>query len=126
MKMTPLKSLGLVFGLAFVALGLPSTAQGYVPTYYTDIQPILEKSCVSCHVQGGIAPFALDAGVAAVKYAKQIARVVEGGIMPPYMPGADSPAFLNDPRLGVTSKQMILDWAKNGAPLGKPLPNQKP
>lgn len=28
--------------------------------YYRDAKPILDSKCVTCHVAGGIAPFALD------------------------------------------------------------------
>jgi uncharacterized membrane protein len=120
----------LAISAALLSLALikssSSVAQKYVPTYYTDIQPILEKHCVSCHVAGGIAPFVLTSGKDAVLHAEDIARVVQGGIMPPWMPGEDSPPFLNDPRLKPASKQMLIDWSKGGAPLGKPLPGQKP
>jgi mono/diheme cytochrome c family protein len=112
-------SLGLVL--------LPkSAAQGAAPTYYANVQAILEKHCVTCHVDGGIAPFALDSGKAAIDNAAQIARVIRQGSMPPWMPGDDSPAFLNDPRLSVETKQVVFDWEKVGAPLGTRLPNQKP
>jgi mono/diheme cytochrome c family protein len=121
-------------GLSFVAgalgfgvlgfLGLPSlnssaTAQQYVPTYYVDVQPILEKNCVSCHTTGGIAPFSLQTPEDAVKHAAQIGAVVESGYMPPWPPGDDSPAYLNERKLGEASKKMLVDWAKAGAPLGK-------
>ena len=35
------------------------------PTWYTDVLPIVEENCVSCHTAGGIAPFALDSFAAA-------------------------------------------------------------
>jgi mono/diheme cytochrome c family protein len=113
--------------LSFALIKAPSSAaQKYVPTYYTDIQPILEKHCVGCHVAGGIAPFVLTSGKDAVQHAADIARVVQNGSMPPWMPAKDSPPFLNDPRLKPASKQMLIDWSKANAPLGKALPGQKP
>jgi mono/diheme cytochrome c family protein len=112
--------------LSFLATTTSSFAQRVTPTYYTDVQPILEKNCISCHVAGGIAPFALDSGAAAVQRATDIARVVESGSMPPWPPGSDSPAFLNDKRLGTASKDILKDWARAGAPLGKPSAGQKP
>jgi mono/diheme cytochrome c family protein len=117
----------LVLGaLAFATLLLnwpaPNTladAQKYVPTYYVDVQPILEKNCVTCHTTGGIAPFSLQSPEEAVKRAPQIAAVVQRGYMPPWPPGSDSPAFRNERRLGEASKKMLTDWAQAGAPLGK-------
>jgi mono/diheme cytochrome c family protein len=109
------------------ALALEGHAQQTItPNYYRDVQPILEQHCVSCHVTGGIAPFPLTSGKDAVKWADEIARVTQNGYMPPWPPGGDSPAFLNDRRLGVASKQLLADWAKAGAPLGKQGVGQKP
>jgi hypothetical protein len=97
------------------------SAQSIIPTYYTDVQPILEKNCVSCHVKGGIAPFVLDNPQEATLRAERIAQVTQSGYMPPYPPGKDSQPFLNERRLGTASKQILVDWAKAGAPLGVPL-----
>ncbi len=94
-------------------------AQGITPTYYTDVQPIIETHCSGCHVDGGIAPFALQSGADAVKWSARIAAVTKSGYMPPWPAGPDSPAFLNDRRLGVATKQIFSDWAAAGAPLGR-------
>jgi uncharacterized membrane protein len=102
----------------FGAYNARGSAQSIVPTYYTDVQPILEKNCVSCHVKGGIAPFVLDNPQEAVARAERIAQVTQSEYMPPYPPGKDSQPFLNERRLGVASKQILADWAKAGAPLG--------
>jgi mono/diheme cytochrome c family protein len=106
--------------------GAPAQAQTITPTYYTDVQPILDRHCVSCHIAGGIAPFALDSGEAAVKWAPRIAAVTQSGYMPPWPPGGDSPMFLDDRRLGSASKQVLSDWAKAGAPMGRRGTGQKP
>ena len=94
-------------------------AQTYIPTYYVDVQPILQKNCVTCHVAGGIAPFALDNPKDAVKWAGRIAEVTKSEYMPPWPPARDSALFLNERRLGQASKQVLEDWAKAGAPLGR-------
>ena len=101
-------------------------AQGITPTYYTDVQPIIEANCSSCHIDGGIAPFPLQSGADAVKWAARIAAVTKSGYMPPWTAGPESPAFLNDRRLGVATKQILGDWAAAGAPLGRRGANQKP
>ena len=108
-------SLGVIPGV--VALAQNSGA--YVPTYYVDVAPILEKNCTSCHTTGGIAPFALDNPKDAVQWAQRIAQVTKSEYMPPYPPGRDSQPFLNERRLGAASKLVLEDWAKAGAPLGK-------
>lgn len=107
--------------LSLFALILNNTrvsAQKITPTYYTDVQPILEKNCVSCHVKGGIAPFVLDDPKEAVARAERIAQVTQANYMPPWPPGKDSQPFLNERKLGTASKQILADWAKAGAPLG--------
>ena len=107
--------------LSLFALILNNTrvsAQKITPTYYTDVQPILEKNCVSCHVKGGIAPFVLDDPKEAVARAERVAQVTQADYMPPWPPGKDSQPFLNERKLGTASKQILADWAKAGAPLG--------
>jgi mono/diheme cytochrome c family protein len=91
----------------------------YIPTYYVDVVDILAKNCISCHVVGGIAPFALDNPTNAVEWAERIAEVTSEEYMPPWPPGRDSPVFWNERRLGPASKQILQDWAKAGAPLGR-------
>jgi mono/diheme cytochrome c family protein len=125
----PLIFLATVASLSIVgALSTHSLAQGrqaqqaqgkIVPTYYVDIKPILEKNCTSCHVIGGIAPFALDNPTDAVKWADSIAQVTKSGYMPPWPPSKDGEPFLYERRLGAASKQVLEDWAKAKAPLGK-------
>lgn len=104
-----------VFGM----FALAQNGTQYVPTYYIDVQPILEKNCVSCHVAGGIAPFALDNPTSAVQWADRIAEVTREEYMPPFPPSRESQRFLNERRLGSASKKILEDWAKAKAPLGK-------
>jgi hypothetical protein len=105
---------------ALGVLGTHGSAQSkYVPTYYVDIKPILEKNCTTCHVVGGIAPFALDNPTDAVQWAARIAEVTQSGYMPPWPPSKDGEPFLFERRLGAASKQVLLDWANGKAPLGK-------
>jgi hypothetical protein len=52
-------------------------------TYYTDIQPIIYKNCVSCHREGQVGPFALDTYEAVAKRAKFIKKVTQDRYMPP-------------------------------------------
>jgi mono/diheme cytochrome c family protein len=104
-----------VFGM----FALAQNSTQYVPTYYVDVQPILEKNCVSCHVAGGIAPFALDNPTSAVQWADRIAQVTREEYMPPFPPSRESQKFLNERRLGSASKKILEDWAAAKAPLGK-------
>jgi mono/diheme cytochrome c family protein len=114
----------LIAAIGMSAFGMIAFAQQtssgkIVPTYYVDIKPILEKNCVSCHLAGGIAPFALDNPTDAVKWADRIAQVTKAEYMPPWPPSKDAEPLLYERRLGATSKQVLEDWAKAKAPLGK-------
>ncbi|MFN3266020.1 MAG: hypothetical protein ACK41E_04185 [Deinococcales bacterium] len=91
----------------------------YVPTYYRDVQPILDKNCVACHVSGGIAPFALDNPKDAAQYARDSQFAVQQKRMPPWMPGGESPKFKNETKLSDNDIAVIANWAWAGAPLGK-------
>ncbi len=91
----------------------------YVPTYYRDVQPIIDKNCVGCHVDGGIAPFSLENPKDAVQYARDAQFAVQGKRMPPWMPGGESPKFKDETKLTDEEIAIIANWAWAGAPLGK-------
>lgn len=69
MKRTPLVIL-LLAGCSNVGAA-PDTV-----TYYGNVRPILAEHCVGCHVNGGIAPIALDTYEAASDAA---------ALMPPFL-----------------------------------------
>jgi uncharacterized membrane protein len=131
--LTPVLALAALVALAAVGAAIaaarpassppaPVTVEqsAIIPTYYRDVKPILDAKCVSCHVEGGIGPFSLVKPEEAVAHADEIANAVMSGVMPPWPPGPDSQPFLNERRLGAASRQVIADWARAGAPLGRP------
>src|SRR6476646_12220609 len=78
---------------ALVAAALVARAGGSTsasPTYNRDVAPILDAKCASCHRLGGIAPFPLTTAADARAHAAGIVRMTRAGLMPPWMPGADS------------------------------------
>jgi hypothetical protein len=95
------------------------------PTWHADIAPIVQERCGSCHVAGGVAPFALDGYDAAAPMASSMVAAVEAGTMPPW--GAETTAecaprfgFKDDPRLSDDEKALLRAWADAGAPEGDP------
>jgi hypothetical protein len=90
------------------------------PTYYHDIQPILAANCLGCHTAGGIGPVSFEDPEVVSFGAMTIRESVISGEMPPWMPGDESPAMLEDRSLTDEQIQMISDWALAGAPLGDP------
>lgn len=53
-------------------------------TFNRDIAPILNANCVVCHREGEVGPFTLTSYMDAAKRARQIARVVDTKLMPPW------------------------------------------
>src|SRR5438034_978657 len=105
--------------LAVAACSGPSAPPApAVPTFSTELQPILSEKCVKCHQAGGIGTFRLDDYGQAKAHAGAIADAVESGRMPPFYATHDGTC--GDLRaaetLTDTEKQTILDWARGGAP----------
>ena len=67
------------------------------PTFSHDVAPILYSRCVSCHRDGGVAPFPLITYAAAAKRARLIATVTAKRYMPPWLPS--EPHFQHETRL---------------------------
>lgn len=61
----------------------PSPAEAKL-TFNRDIAPILNANCVVCHREGEVGPFTLTSYMDAAKRARQIARVVDTKLMPPW------------------------------------------
>jgi hypothetical protein len=90
----------------------------FTPTYAEHVKPILDANCVSCHTNGGIAPFALDTLDAARDSAKGIAAATRGRVMPPFPPAGESPKFLHETRLSDDEIAVLSNWYWSGAPAG--------
>lgn len=91
----------------------------YIPKYFEHVKPILERSCVGCHSEGNIAPFALETAAQAIPMARAIQKAVQNKLMPPVTAGGSTPALLHDKRLSNDEIAIIANWAWAGAPLGK-------
>ena len=87
-------------------------------TFFRDVQPLLEQKCLACHIDGGIAPFALDDPDTVVAMADFLASSVEARTMPPWMPGPRSPAMRDD--LSLTDEQIAVFRAFADAVLAAP------
>ncbi|MDX2003993.1 MAG: monooxygenase [Meiothermus sp.] len=115
---------GIMLGAGLGVWAWTSNPPGQVraaaaPTYYGEVQAILEQNCVNCHSEGGIGPFSLTDPKEARKRAQEIAAVTQAGYMPPWMPAGDSPRFLYERGLSEEQKAQLSAWAEAGAPLGQ-------
>ncbi len=92
-------------------------------TWYQDVAPIVSKHCMSCHQEGGIAPFALTSYEDAAGNARRMLDQIQQGAMPPF--GAREEADCNprfgwqdDPRLTTQDKLTLQWWVDDGMPEG--------
>ena len=93
--------------------GLPPTT-----SYTKDIQPLVERSCVSCHQAGGIAPFALDSFDAVQPMGATMWNAIEAKRMPPFFASADCNSYEGDFRFSEQEKVLFKKWVDEGGPRG--------
>ena len=75
----------------------PASPYLHNPTYHEHVRPVIEASCVSCHSDGQIAGYAPFTNAEDVVFAaRDIAFHVANGIMPPWMPSAETVPLKND------------------------------
>lgn len=94
-------------------------------SYHRDVARILQQNCVTCHRDGGVAPFALDDLEEVQDRAKTIRRVVTEGTMPPWFAGIEKDAatnpWANDCSLSPRDKADLLAWIDSkDRPVGNP------
>ena len=99
----------------------PSASQTDVPTFSTDIAPIVFEHCAPCHRPGEVGPFPLLSYDDVRRRAAQIAEVTASRFMPPWKPapGAGGP-FVGSRRLSDDDVETIAQWVDTGAREGDP------
>lgn len=104
--------------------------EGGVPerkiTYHSRVGRILEANCVSCHREGGVAPFSLESYEQAYGFRHMIDFVVESGRMPPWFAHPDYGSWANDRSLSARDRRDLLAWIRSGAPRGNPAEGHRP
>lgn len=114
----------VITAIAMVAMALSLGASAQT-SFYKDVQPILQKNCVTCHRPSGdnnmgmIAPMALRTYSEVRPWAKSIARQVEARTMPPWhATPAFHGVFENERTLTEEQITTIVKWVKSGAKRG--------
>ncbi|MEW4563336.1 redoxin domain-containing protein [Bremerella sp. JC770] len=89
-------------------------------TFNRDIAPILNANCVVCHREGEVGPFTLTSYMDAAKRARQIARVVDSKLMPPWKASQVHGEFEGQRTLSDREIETLKAWAKSDRAEGDP------
>lgn len=89
------------------------------PTYYQDVQPILQKNCIGCHHTGGPGPFSLETYEDVERRSAFVQTVTESRYMPPWFADPTFSHFRNEKILTEAEIQTIGAWVKAGSKKGK-------
>jgi peroxiredoxin len=87
-------------------------------TFTRDVAPILNKSCVSCHRDGEVAPFSLQTYPQARTWATQIKDYTARKLMPPWKAVPGHGDFHDSRILADKEIATLARWAEAGAPQG--------
>lgn len=87
-------------------------------SYAKQVAPILQEKCVSCHVNGGIGPFAMNSYDIVKGFAPMIRETVRTHRMPPYFADPHIGVFKNDQGLTAEQAKTLVHWIEAGAPRG--------
>jgi hypothetical protein len=98
-------------------------------SYSKTIAPLLEKRCVSCHREGGGAPFAMNSYQTVKGFGPMMREVIRVKRMPPWPADPHYGSFKGARSMTVAETQTLVHWIEAGAPRGSgpdPLLNVKP
>ncbi len=98
------------------------TSESETVTYNSHVAEIINRNCVVCHREGGIAPMQLTSFEQVRPWAPVISHKVARREMPPYAydQGIGIQHLLGDWRLKQEEIDTIVAWVEEGAPLGDP------
>ena len=115
-------------GLVIVAMatGARATEAEGVPTFNTDVAPIIFDNCASCHREGQVAPMSLTSYQQARPWARAIKSKVLAREMPPWFADPRFGRFRNSRSLSQEEIDTIVAWADGGAPQGTGLAPEPP
>ena len=110
----------LFLAVALAAGQLTQNQSSTPPTFYRDVQPILQDHCQRCHRLGEIGPMPLVAYKQVRFQARNIANKVRTKQMPPWFADPCCGHFSDDPSLTAQQIATLVAWADAGAPEGDP------
>lgn len=89
------------------------------PDYAVEIAPLLEEKCVSCHVEGGIAPFAMNSHMMVQGWSPMMKEVLMTKRMPPAQVDPSINHFTNARYMDPSDLQTLVHWIDAGSPRGE-------
>jgi peroxiredoxin len=102
--------------------------QGTNVNYASDVAPVLEKNCLSCHSPGNIGPFSLSDYQKVRSKSDMIQEVLLSRRMPPWSADRSIGHFVGEPTMNLDETRTLLGWIAQGAKRGEgedPLPQAK-
>jgi hypothetical protein len=109
-----------LLALLACSVASPADAAPEKVTFSSDVAPILQKRCQSCHRPGEVAPMSLQTFREARPYARAIRDAVVKRVMPPWPADRAHGTFRNDPSLTEDEIDVLVAWADTGAAEGDP------
>ncbi len=122
MRLSSLINKGLLLAVSGLAFSPVLSAQEV--TFHKDIEPILQRSCQTCHRVGGVAPMPLVTYEQTAPFAGLIEYKTSlrdrAGAMPPFYAEKDVGIqhIKDDPSLSDAELAAISTWARSGTPQG--------
>jgi hypothetical protein len=95
-------------------------------SYHGDVRAIIEKHCVNCHEEGGIAPFTLESFEQVKSVAAAAVHAIEQGTMPPWPPTPGYTAFEHERLLAPEEKHVLMSFLQGEMPEGDPADYRAP
>jgi mono/diheme cytochrome c family protein len=91
-------------------------------SYHGDVFRLMQKHCIQCHRNDGVAPFSLESFEEVEANAPMIQEVIRRGTMPPWYAaevsdGQRSP-WANERVLTISEKETLAAWIRAGRPEG--------
>lgn len=116
-------ALAIVAALAIAEPGWRTVAHNRESkvTWTTDVEPILKKRCVGCHVTNGFGPMSLATYQEGRSWAQAIRQEVLERRMPPWPAARGFGEFINDRSLTQLEVDLLTAWADGNTPVGPPV-----
>src|SRR6185503_4503882 len=102
-----------------LSFGQATASSKQAVSYVTDVAPVLQKSCVSCHSPGNIGPFAMASYEKVKGRSSMIREVLLSQRMPPWHADPHYGSFSNERALSPEQAHTLVQWVEQGCPRGE-------